>query len=246
MTTADFEWLSVRLERALDKIWWVWKSAEAGEDCDAQSFLGDAADACDARSEAILKDAEEDLVRVAEGETFTSEDDEEPTHHLSAHHAVFFICGKLVFARALFGQAGLDLELVPRSNTTQLRTRFLRERVRVLDTLKRGQHPLLAHVRPKPKGRPGKDEKGSDAKVIAALSRWHGYDNGSVTNHEPASNRGLADKCKLSQNALSRFLKKYGGDKRYKVACRNGGIGQLLMLWRGEIPAFHSQSQESD
>ena len=87
-------------------------------------------------------------------------------------------------------------------------------------------------------GRPKKTEKDSATKVIAALSRHHGYqEGGSAMNHDPATNRGLADDFELSENALSRFLKGHGGYTKYKAACRNGTIDTLLALWNRECAA---------
>jgi hypothetical protein len=89
-------------------------------------------------------------------------------------------------------------------------------------------------------GRPKKTEKGSDTKVVAALSAHHGYgERMSVTNNQPATNRGLAEAYKVGPNALSRFLAvKLGkeGHKQYEIACRRETIGNLLALWRGEMP----------
>jgi hypothetical protein len=92
------------------------------------------------------------------------------------------------------------------------------------------------------RGRPKKTEKDSDAKVVSALNVHHGYENGSVTNPEPATNRGLAEMADLSNNALTRFLKaRYPGEsdpfKKYRVACRDRSIGTLLALWNRELPA---------
>jgi hypothetical protein len=94
-------------------------------------------------------------------------------------------------------------------------------------------------------GRPKKTEKDSETLVVAALSKWHGYEGGSVTNYEPATNRGLADKFHLSPNALSRFLKKkFSKEKdphrRYVTACHNETIGALLTLWNREMPGRHA------
>jgi hypothetical protein len=89
-------------------------------------------------------------------------------------------------------------------------------------------------------GRPRNTDKDSATKVVAALSKYHGYGEGmSVTNREPATNRGLAAEYDLSANALTRFLTaKLGknGHRQYAAACRNGRIGALLALWRGETP----------
>jgi hypothetical protein len=93
-------------------------------------------------------------------------------------------------------------------------------------------------------GRPLKSEKDSATKVIAALNAHHGYgEGGSVTNPEPATNRGLAESYDLSANALSRFLAGMLGEhghKRYEIACRNGKIGAMLALWNRELPRRHA------
>jgi hypothetical protein len=89
-------------------------------------------------------------------------------------------------------------------------------------------------------GRPKRTEKDSTTKVVAALSKHHGYEeNGSVTNYEPATNRELAKEYDLSPNALSRFLTaklRKNGHKMYRIKCRKKEIGILLTLWRGELP----------
>jgi hypothetical protein len=90
-------------------------------------------------------------------------------------------------------------------------------------------------------GRPKRGEKGSSELVIAALSKWHGYEDGSVTNPTPAKNRDLTDEKygRLSGNALTRFLDGKGGYKWYAAACRKGSIGVVLAGWRGEILDRH-------
>ncbi len=95
-------------------------------------------------------------------------------------------------------------------------------------------------------GRPKKTEKDSATKVVAALSAHHGYGEGmSITNRQPATNRGLAEKYGLSANALSRFLKdQFPEDKsphrRYEAACRKGNIGALLARWLREAPSRYA------
>jgi hypothetical protein len=105
-------------------------------------------------------------------------------------------------------------------------------------------------------GRPKKADKDSAAKVVAALIKHHGYeDNGSVTNYEPATNRGLAADYALSGNALTRFLQdKLGknGQRQYKAACVNNKIGSYLALWNGDLPGRlaglmpHESGREGD
>lgn len=90
-------------------------------------------------------------------------------------------------------------------------------------------------------GRPKKSEKDSETKVVAALSKHHGYEpGGSVSNYEPAKNRDLAKEFDLSGNALSRFLTDKlgpGGGKTYKNRCSQGKIGALLVIWNRELPS---------
>jgi hypothetical protein len=109
-----------------------------------------------------------------------------------------------------------------------------------LETTKAKLFRDAAKPNKRPTGRPKKTEKDSATKVVAALAKHHGFEeNGSVTNYEPASNRGLAEAYGLSPNALSRFLSaKFvkDGHKQYKIACRNDKIGAMLALWRGELP----------
>ena len=95
-------------------------------------------------------------------------------------------------------------------------------------------------------GRPKNTEKDSATIVLAALTAHHGYENGSVTNFEAATNRGLAAQFGLSPNALSRFLKsrfplEQKPHKKYVAACRNRTIGSLLMLWNRELPAHMAE-----
>jgi hypothetical protein len=124
-----------------------------------------------------------------------------------------------------------------------LRASLCRERAR-----------LFKQLPPKPSarraGRPNKDEKGSDAKTLAALSAHHGYQmDGSVTNREPAQNLQLKEKYGLANNALARFLKrKLGKDahKQYETACRNGTIGVWLRSWNGDFTPRQAQLRDED
>ena len=77
--------------------------------------------------------------------------------------------------------------------------------------------------------------------VVSALCIHHGYESGSVTCFEAATNRGLAERFGLSPNALSRFLKEQFPEelrphRKYVAACRNKTIGSLLSLWNRELP----------
>jgi hypothetical protein len=115
--------------------------------------------------------------------------------------------------------------------------------------------PSPASTAQRKTGRPKKEEKDSATKVVAALSAHHGYEEGmSVTNPEPATNRGLR-RYGVSGNALTRFLKdKLGedGHKQYRTACRTGRISVLLRVWRRETPSHvlgllpHESGSEDD
>jgi hypothetical protein len=95
-------------------------------------------------------------------------------------------------------------------------------------------------------GRPKRTEKDSATKVISGLTAHHGYENGSVTNDQPATNRSLAKKYDVGPNALTRFLESCGGYKRYKTACMNGTIRRLLAQWNRELPDRHSEVRDDD
>lgn len=107
-------------------------------------------------------------------------------------------------------------------------------------------------------GRPTKNEKDSDALVIAALNLWHGYDAGSVAKWDKATGSGLAAKYnkklksgdrKLQNNSLSRFLKSRlgkDGDKNYGTACINRSLVALLQTWNGELPERNAPLHEND
>ncbi len=91
------------------------------------------------------------------------------------------------------------------------------------------------------------NEKDADALVLAALRKHHGYDMGSVTNHEPATARGLTELGSPSSAALTRFLeRKHLDSKKYKAQCHKGQIGSLLMLWSGEVPSHFAELRDDD
>ena len=106
-------------------------------------------------------------------------------------------------------------------------------------------------------GRRKKTEKDSATLVIAALTGWHRYENGSVTNYESATNRGLAKKYDLAQNALSRFLKEQFPEearpgKKYQVMCRTNKLHTWLATLNREAPdrlpglQSHESGREDD
>ena len=85
--------------------------------------------------------------------------------------------------------------------------------------------------------------------MFEALNLHHGYEKGSVTNYEPASNRELAEMWnkrrktadyKLASKRALRFLTDHGGSKQYTIACHNETIGSLLARWNREFPVYYS------
>lgn len=105
-------------------------------------------------------------------------------------------------------------------------------------------------------GRPKASEKGAAEKVVAALSKWHRYqEDGSVTNYTPARNRDLVEMTKegkgrpLVLNSLSRFLEdKFGkhAHRKYAKLCSARTIATQLKLWRGEVPLPYAELRDSD
>lgn len=55
-------------------------------------------------------------------------------------------------------------------------------------------------------------------KLIAALSKHHGYDNGSVSTTVPINNNQLAKRAKVDKATASAFFKKhFGGHEKYRL-----------------------------
>lgn len=75
------------------------------------------------------------------------------------------------------------------------------------------------------------------AKIIAALTQHHGYDNGSCTNLEPVGVNKLAQEIGVSKSTVSTFFKEqFDGHNKYKVACRIAGtLGNSLKMLNGEL-----------
>ena len=61
----------------------------------------------------------------------------------------------------------------------------------------------------------------SEVKLVAALSRHHQYENGSIGEATPVGCRELGRLAEVSEKAASGFFKKsFGNHKRYTVICR--------------------------
>ena len=76
----------------------------------------------------------------------------------------------------------------------------------------------------------------SDLVFIAALTKHHGYENGSCINVEPIGCGELAKKTKVAKSTASRFFKKeFQGYKNYKVHCKTNKIAQSLKLLNKDL-----------
>ena len=62
-------------------------------------------------------------------------------------------------------------------------------------------------------------------KLIAALSRHHGYVGSSCTNKTAIGNNKLAEMARVSKSTASAFIaKQFGGRDKYQIACRQPGV----------------------
>ena len=78
----------------------------------------------------------------------------------------------------------------------------------------------------KPQVRPQKStfEKPAWIKIVARLTKHHGYANGSLLNQTPIGVNDLAGKAVLSKGTVSKFFKdEFGNHENYKKACRDSG-----------------------
>jgi hypothetical protein len=75
------------------------------------------------------------------------------------------------------------------------------------------------------------------AKIIAALTAHHQYDNGSCGKLAPIGGNELARVAKVSQGKVSGFFKEqFGSHSKYKVACHDTGtLAQSLRMLNGEL-----------
>lgn len=76
----------------------------------------------------------------------------------------------------------------------------------------------------------------SDLVFIAALTKHHGYEDGSCINIEPIGCGELAKKTKVAKSTASRFFKKeFQGYKNYKVHCKTNKIAESLKLLNKDL-----------
>lgn len=82
------------------------------------------------------------------------------------------------------------------------------------------------------------------AKLVAALSMYHGYEGGSCLKTDPVGNNELARLANVSRSTASDFFRtEFGGLKRYKAKCTDvGTLVDAIRTLRGEFtPAELSQ-----
>jgi hypothetical protein len=86
-------------------------------------------------------------------------------------------------------------------------------------------------------------EKGEGRlKIISALTKHHGYEDGSVMHSEPISLRELARQANIAVSTASTFFKKqFKGHDQYQALCRRSipELGVALKLLRGEVSPHH-------
>jgi hypothetical protein len=82
------------------------------------------------------------------------------------------------------------------------------------------------------------EEGDAQFKLNAALTKHHGYYNGSCLNQEPIGNNELARQAEVDKATASAFFKKqFKGHGNYKVVCaKNGQLLVALMLLNGDFP----------
>ena len=75
-----------------------------------------------------------------------------------------------------------------------------------------------------------------EVKLVAALTKHHGYDNGSCKNLEPIGNNEVAREAVVAISTASAFFKKrFRGHTKYKALCRRvGELARSLKLLNGE------------
>lgn len=109
-------------------------------------------------------------------------------------------------------------------------------------------------------GRPTKVETSNDARIIAALTKLHGYDSdGIIGNHEPATGKAIAAEADVTRMAVTRFFAEKFKDvidaaanvrrtpqECYNAACRQRRFGDLLALWRNEKRPFRRRTNDTD
>jgi len=108
------------------------------------------------------------------------------------------------------------------------------------------EHPEMGPDKPPaamPPVRPKRStERGEGrVKLIAALTKFHKYADGSCLNLEPIGNNELAKAAHVSPSTASAFFNdKFGGHTKYKAICRDpGALAVVLKLLNNEFAPHH-------
>lgn len=81
----------------------------------------------------------------------------------------------------------------------------------------------------------------AQVKLIAALTRHHGYENGSCSNFEPIASNELARQAHVAKSTASTFFKnEFDNHRAYKNACMNRTkLVAMLKLLNNEYRPHH-------
>lgn len=141
------------------------------------------------------------------------------------------------------------------SRVQLLQERIRRERAKLLERLSaaKAQTKKGKHL-----GRPRKEEKGKDLKIVSALLVYHNY-GGTSFNNIPIGVRALAKLADVTPSSVTKFfqevfskaLEDKGGRKNkahdyYKLQCLRGGIKDLLAKWDKALPRHGASLRDSD
>ena len=88
----------------------------------------------------------------------------------------------------------------------------------------------------------------ADAKLIAALTRWHKYKNGHCNKMDPVGNNELARLADVSIGSATNFFKRhFECHKKYKIQCQNKSIPKAMEILNSEIrPSILNTSIPTD
>lgn len=101
--------------------------------------------------------------------------------------------------------------------------------------------PLAGQVPPGKKAKRSTQRGEAEAKIIAALTAHHQYDNGSCLNPEPVGNNQLARMARVSQSSVSDFFtRQFHGYSTYRLYCKDvARLVASLKLLNDEFSPFH-------
>jgi hypothetical protein len=104
-----------------------------------------------------------------------------------------------------------------------------------------GSAPAVIPLDPAPPKSKRSTERGEGrAKLIAALTKHHQYDDGGCLNLEPIGNNELAKLAGVSPSTASAFFnEKFHGHGKYQAVCRDAGkLVDSLKALNGEFSPY--------